>query len=76
MTLLEAISPTARQLLAQPVCATKKPGSKVHALRADNHPLCGGGYGGKQVTHWQQDIGPVNCRACLAILERGSHEQA
>ena len=74
MTLLEAISPTARQLLADAKCITKGEGTKVHALRDDNHPLCGGGNGGKLVTHWQLDIGAVNCRACLSILERRAHE--
>jgi hypothetical protein len=71
MTLLEAISPTARQLLLMPargVCKTKH--HKVHAVRADGTPLCGGGHMAKSAPAWQSDIGPVNCAACLAIKER------
>jgi hypothetical protein len=44
---------------------------KVHAISCKNSmPLCGGGYQAKSVVMWQEDIGPVNCRACLGILER------
>ena len=32
----------------------------------DGRPLCGGGNGGK-TTHWQQDMGEVNCARCQAI---------
>ena len=39
MTLLEAISPTARTLLA----ITKGERRKVHAPTEDHKPLCGGG---------------------------------
>ena len=39
MTLLEAISPTARKLLA----ITKGERRKVHAPTEDHKPLCGGG---------------------------------
>jgi|APCry1669192319_1035405.scaffolds.fasta_scaffold145757_1 hypothetical protein len=71
MTLLEAISPTARQLLLMPargVCKSEL--HKVHAMRADGTPLCGGGHKAKSAPSWQTDIGPVNCAACLAIKER------
>ena len=44
MTLLEAISPTARQLLMMPVVGiSKSERHKIHAVRADGQPLCGGG---------------------------------
>lgn len=39
---------------------------RVHAIIEDR-PLCGGGYRARSI-QWQQDIGPVNCRACLKIL--------
>lgn len=71
MTLLEAISPTARQLLLMPspvVCKTEL--HKVHAVRTDGTPLCGGGHRAKSSPAWQADIGPVNCAACLKIKER------
>jgi len=52
MTLLEAISPTAKQLLDQlllmPVAGiSKSEYHKVHAVRADGQPLCGGGVQGQ-----------------------------
>ena len=69
MTLLEAISPTARQLLLMPhKGVSKSEKHKVHAERLDGLPLCGGGYLARQSPSWQGDIGPVNCCACLTIL--------
>ncbi len=41
---------------------------RVHAVRVDVRPLCGGGYRAKQSPAWQGDIGPVNCHACLTIM--------
>jgi len=48
--------------------------ARVHAQRppkvhqsSNGHPLCGGGRGGRAV-HWQLDIGPANCRACIKIV--------
>ncbi len=78
MTLLEAISPTARELLQvshQLVLMprkgiTKSEHHKVHAVRGDGRPLCGGGFLAKSAPAWQDDIGPVNCSACLGIMER------
>ena len=79
MTLLEAISPTARELLQgtaehQLVLmprkgVTKSEHHKVHAIRGDGAPLCGGGFRAKSARAWQDDIGPVNCGACLQILQ-------
>ena len=66
MTLLEAISPTARTLLA----ITKGERRKVHAPTEDHKPLCGGGYGGKSVHAWQEDIGEVSCEACRNIIQQ------
>ena len=46
MTLLEAISPTARQLLMMPVVGiSKSERHKIHAVRDDGQPLCGGLHG-------------------------------
>lgn len=42
---------------------------KVHAIHRER-PLCGGGFQAKSAPAWQDDIGPVNCGACLAILEK------
>ena len=87
MTLLEAISPTASELLRgtpgegtgptthQLVLMPRKgivrtEHHKVHAIRCDDgKPLCGGGHKATYVVMWQDDIGPVNCAACLKILE-------
>ena len=68
MTLLEAISPTSRELLQTGI--TKGDRRKVHAMRPDGQPLCGGGNGGKQVKQWQRDLAGVNCAACTAIITR------
>ena len=51
-SLLEAISPTAKQLLDQlllmPAAGiSKSEHHKVHAVRADGQPLCGGGVQGQ-----------------------------
>ena len=77
MTLLEAISPTSRallhghQLVLMPrKGVTKSEYHKVHAAREDGHPLCGGGHKAKSAPAWQDDIGPVNCEACLNIMAR------
>jgi hypothetical protein len=70
MTLLEAISPTARQLLMMPVVGiSKSERHKIHAVRGDGQPLCGGGFMAKSSRAWQNDIGPINCAACLKIKE-------
>lgn len=70
MTLLEAISPTARQLLMMPVAGiSKSEHHKVHAVRSDGRPLCGGGFMARRANAWQEDIGPINCDACLKIKE-------
>ena len=53
---------------ARGICKTEF--HKVHAKRADGTPLCGGGgYQAKSSPAWQEDIGPVNCAACLKIKE-------
>jgi hypothetical protein len=52
---------------ARGVCKTEF--HKVHARRADGTPLCGGGFMAKSAPAWQDDIGPVNCAACLKIKE-------
>lgn len=77
MTLLEAISPTSRALLAAHQLVlmprkgvTKSEQHRVHAVRADGKPLCGGGHRAKSAPAWQDDIGPVNCASCLGIMER------
>jgi len=50
---------------------------KVHAVRcADGKPLCGGGHMATHVVIWQDDIGPVNCDACLTILEHKAKGKA
>ena len=70
VTTCEASSP-ARQLLLMPsrgVCQTEH--HRVHAVRADGTPLCGGGHKAKSAPSWQMDIGPVNCEACLTIKAR------
>jgi len=69
-SLLEAISPTARQLLMMPVAGiSKSERHKVHAVRADGLPLCGGGFMARSSRAWQNDIGPINYAACLKIKE-------
>jgi hypothetical protein len=71
ISLLEAISPTARQLLLMPRRGlSKSEHHKVHAERQDGQPLCGGGFQARRPPSWQGDIGPVNCAACLGIIER------
>ena len=58
------------QLVLMPahgICKTEH--HKVHAVRADGSPLCGGGFQAKSAPTWQADIGPVNCAACLKIKE-------
>lgn len=47
---------------------TKSEHHRVHAAREDGRPLCGGGHKAKSVPFWQDDIGPVNCEACLTIM--------
>lgn len=42
---------------------------RVHVL-VDGRPLCGGGHGARSATHWQQEIGPANCKACLGIIKQ------
>jgi len=50
---------------------------QVHAVRcADGKPLCGGGHKATYVVMWQDDIGPVNCEACLTILEHKAKGKA
>lgn len=49
---------------------TKSEHHKIHAETAEGKPLCGGGHRALRVTEWQADIGPVNCAACLGIMER------
>lgn len=71
MTLLEAISPTARELL-NGVGITKGEKRRIHARRPDGQPLCGGGQGGKLVAAWQEDLAGVNCAACATIINRRS----
>ena len=78
MTLLEAISPTARKLLksggggipVRTICKNISIRHKVHAPvvdAGDVRPLCGGGNGGTEV-QWQETMLPVNCERCLEIL--------
>lgn len=64
------MSAVAQQLVLMPergVCKTEF--HKVHAMRGDGTPLCGGGFQAKSAPAWQADIGPVNCAACLRIKE-------
>lgn len=59
-----------QQLVLMPargICKTAA--HKVHAVRTDGTPLCGGGHLAKSAPAWQADIGPVNCAACLKIKE-------
>ena len=71
MSILEAISPTTRELLAVPAkCACRSEAHKVHAVRPDGRPLCGGGKPHDCPPPKQTDIGPVSCRACLNIIAR------
>jgi hypothetical protein len=51
-----------------------KPGQHVVHLESNGRPLCGGGYGAAS-TDWQTDIGPSNCKACLAIARRTTERQ-
>jgi hypothetical protein len=51
---------------------TKSEKHRVHAERPDGTPLCGGGHLAKRTSEWQADIGPVNCDACLGIMDRRS----
>ena len=61
----------AQQLVLMPrKGVTKSEHHKVHAERPDGAPLCGGGFRARKSPSWQADIGPVNCAACLGILER------
>lgn len=76
MTLLEAISPTARMLLADDaetgggtvISHVQQSGRrlKVHVL-IDGRPACGGGCGAR-LAQWQQVLLEVNCERCRAIL--------
>ncbi len=68
-TLEYAAEANAASLQNYPKCICKSDQHKVHVLK-DNGPLCGGGKGGARVAAWQTDIGPINCGACLAIIER------
>jgi hypothetical protein len=43
---------------------------KIHQATANHAPLCGGGYCGKQIKCWQEDIGPANCKLCEYQLKR------
>jgi len=73
MTLLEAISPTARDLLqVDPKCTCRTENHKVHAVNRHGRPLCGGGPGWKKLSATQTDLGPVNCAKCLTIIERSA----
>jgi hypothetical protein len=68
---------TQHQLVLMPrKGVTKSERHRVHAIRTDGAPLCGGGFQAKSAPAWQDDIGPVNCGACLAILERKAKRQA
>lgn len=64
------IAAVLHQLVLMPargICKTEF--HKVHAKREDGSPLCGGGFMAKSAPAWQEDIGPVNCAACLKIKE-------
>lgn len=65
-----AVISAPRQLLMMPVAGiSKSEQHKIHAVRADGQPLCGGGFMARSSRAWQNDIGPINCAACLKIKE-------
>lgn len=79
MTLLEAISPTARALLKGAKSGggiamiaitkgSKAGGHRVHIRQADA-PLCGGGHQAKSA-QWQETIEEPDCFACLLIQKQ------
>ena len=81
MTLLEAISPTARALLNHPFFGggkmnitknTKRGCRRVHILNG-LVPLCGGGHGAR-AAQWQEIILEPDCKRCLAIIEKRNHK--
>jgi hypothetical protein len=81
MSLLEAISPTARALLAEfsegggkmnIIKNTKRGCHRIHVLNG-LVPLCGGGHGAR-AAQWQEVILEPDCKRCLAILEKRNNK--
>ena len=76
MSILEAISPTARLLLGNSgggivnsiTKSTKTGLHRVHAVNANHAPICGGGNSARSA-QWQEVIIEPDCRRCLKILE-------
>jgi hypothetical protein len=82
MTLLEAISPTARELLSRIpgggmtkflMKNTKSGSHRTHLAINGSTPLCGGGNSARSV-QLQEVFTEADCARCLAILKRRQHE--
>src|SRR5579863_8681867 len=85
MSILEAISPTARELLKSEGRDPKAENSagggvnihktsgggrkKIHLSSPERRPVCGGGNSARSA-QWQECILEANCRRCLEIRER------
>lgn len=64
MSILEAISPTARHLLSLPITKGCE-GHRIHTAIHHNKTVCG-----ILLQPAQVDIGPVNCKRCLRIKQQ------
>ena len=88
MSILEAISKTARSLLNHPATASRPRAEflvksvnhnkalRVHAAGADHRPVCSARVPKfKGITAWQTDPGPANCKVCQSILNPKPKQQ-
>ena len=64
MSILEAISPTARHLLRLPITKGGE-GHRIHTAIGHNKTLCG-----ILLTPTQADLGPVDCKRCTRIKQQ------
>ena len=83
MTLLEAISPTARASSTSQksggggvniVKNTKRGKYRIHAANSNYAPICGGGNSARGA-QWQEVILEPDCQRCAQILQRRSNPQ-
>jgi hypothetical protein len=83
MSLLEAISPTARGLLSRisgggSVKFLTKERShgkhRTHVMNTNGAPVCGGGNSARN-TQWQEVFTDPDCNRCLIIIERRNRNQ-
>lgn len=80
ISLLEAISPTARLLLSgggivNIVRNSTKKKFRVHAPNANHAPVCGGGNSARGA-HWQETFEEPNCKRCEKILNKRKEQNA